>query len=122
MCLVWLDSWGLGDHELSLVKVGFCLNQCPCPQLLGGCLGNDTCEMDGWISEREEGVAGGWFLLGNQEMGLPVFHFDVDLQTQVSQWLIMDESGALGKGQGSTEMGWILKPEDWRRELEERVS
>ena len=55
-------------------------------------------------------------------MGLPVFHFDVDLQTQVPQWLIMDESGALGKGQGSTEMGWILKPEDWRRELEERVS
>lgn len=55
-------------------------------------------------------------------MGLPVFHFDVALQTQVSEWLIMDESGALGKGQGSAEMGWILKPEDWRRELDERVS
>lgn len=101
----------LGDHELSLVKVGFCLDQCHCPQLLGGCLGKDTCEMGGWVSEREEGV-GGWFLLGNQEMGLPVFHCDVDLQTQVSEWLIMDESEALGKGQGLTEMGWILKPED----------
>lgn len=54
-----LAGW-LGDHELSLVKVGFCLDQRHCPQLLGGCLGKDTCEMDGWISEREEGVGGGF--------------------------------------------------------------
>lgn len=49
-------------------------------------------------------------------MGLPVFHFDVALQTQMSEWPVTDESGALGKGQGSAEMGWIPA-----RGLEERI-
>ena len=77
--------------------------------------------MDGWMSEREgedwEGVS-----YGKSRDGfgcVPLYLFD--LQMEMSKWLIMYESGALRKGQGLTEMGLVLKPEDWMGSLSERI-
>lgn len=71
------------------------------------------------MDECEGGGDGGGLSPGKSGDGFGNVSFcPPDLQMEMSQWLITYGSGAWREGQGSTEIGLILKPEDWMGESE----